>query len=86
MARALGRSRSFRRDDEDDPSRVKVAFWGFSAVCYLQRDHPEFGRILGTLAAAVGSPAQVWFANRSWPLEGETEVWNAILDVRTAKL
>jgi hypothetical protein len=33
-------------------------------------------------AAVDGEP--LWLANRSWPVEGETEVWNSILDVRAA--
>jgi hypothetical protein len=69
------------REDEEDPSRLLVLFWGFSPVCYLTQDHPERGRIQATLeeAARLGQP--VWLANRLWPVEGETEIWQQILDV-----
>jgi hypothetical protein len=49
------------REDADDPSRLAVWFWGYSPVCYLTGDHPEFDRIR---------------------IEGETEIWWKILDVR----
>ncbi len=70
------------RDDEEDSNRVMVAFWGFSSICYLTRDHPEFERIRTTLAAAAARGEPVWFANRTWPVMGETEIWNRILDAR----
>jgi hypothetical protein len=73
---------SWVRDDAEDSNRVMVAFWGFSAICYLTRDHPEFERIRATLTDALASGGQVVFANYSWPIEGETEIWNKLLDVR----
>jgi hypothetical protein len=76
---------SYVKDDADDPNRLMVAFWGFSAVCYLTRDHPEFERIRLTLAEAIASGNPVCFATHSWPVEGETEIWNKILDARPSQ-
>jgi hypothetical protein len=73
------------KDDEEDPNRLEVLFWGFCAVCYLTRDHPEFDRLRATLTDAIASDTPVVFANESWPVEGETEIWNRLLDVRPAK-
>jgi hypothetical protein len=70
------------REDEEDPSRLAVWCWEFSPVCYLTRNHPEFERIRATLAEAAGSGRQVWLANRMHLVEGETEIWWKILDVR----
>jgi hypothetical protein len=70
------------RDDDEDSNRVMVEFWGFSAICYLTRDHPEFERIRTTLAEAAATGATVWLANWPWPVEGETEIWNKLMDVR----
>jgi hypothetical protein len=67
---------------EDSGERLEVAFWGAGALSYLPRDHPEFDRIVEALRRAAGSGEPVWFANRTWPVSDETEVWNAILDVR----
>jgi hypothetical protein len=47
------------------------------AISYLAKDHPDFERIRGLL---LGAREPLWLANRSWPVEEETEVW--ILDVR----
>jgi hypothetical protein len=70
------------RDDKEDPNRLMVAFWGYCAICYLTRDHPEFERIRTTLMEALASATEVVFANHCWPIEGETEIWNKLLDVR----
>jgi hypothetical protein len=69
-------------EDEDDPNRLVVGFWGFSAVCYLVRDHPNFERIRTTLEEAAATGSRVWFANYTWPEKSETEIWNRIMDVR----
>jgi hypothetical protein len=70
------------QEDDEDPTRWMVLFWGFSPVCYLTKDHPDRERIRATLeeAARLGQP--VWLANRLWPAQGETEIWQQILDVR----
>jgi hypothetical protein len=77
------------QDCLDDHHRVKVAFWGYSPVCYLTRDHPEFERIQATLTKAVGTQAAVWVANHSTMIEdapaaddSEVEIWWKIMDVR----
>jgi hypothetical protein len=79
------------RENEDTPDRLKVALWGFSPMCYLARDHPEFERIRTTLAAAAGIPARLWLANHSQMVhdepasEGGTfESWWKIMDIRPA--
>jgi hypothetical protein len=70
------------RQDERDPNRLVVEFWGFCAICYLVRDHPDFERIRTTLEEAAASGRRVWFANYSWPDQSDDEVWNRIMDVR----
>jgi hypothetical protein len=70
------------REDEEDRSRLAVWFWGYSPVCYLTRDHPEFERIRATLEQAAASGGRVWLANRMRMVEGDTEIWWKILDVR----
>jgi len=70
------------RDCEEAPARILLAFWGFSPVCYLAKDHPEFDRIYTTLTAAQASDQRIWFAKRTHALESETETWFKILDVR----
>jgi hypothetical protein len=70
------------RDDPEDNSRLEVWFWGYSPVCYLTRDHPEFERIRTTLAQAAAAGTMVWLANRSHMVEGETEIWHKLMDVR----
>jgi hypothetical protein len=75
----------FVREDEEDSSRITVAFWAFSPVCYLTRDHPAFERIHATLGQAVASGGQVWFANFPQLVEGEAEAWWKIMDVRPAE-
>ncbi len=77
------------RETEETPDRLKVAFWGFSPLCYLAKDHPEFERIRAMLAAAAGTPARLWVANHSQMVkdepaadDGEFEIWWKIMDVR----
>jgi hypothetical protein len=70
------------REDEEDNSRLAVWFWEYSPVCYLTRDHPEFDRIRATLEQAAATGGRVWLANRMHLVEGETEIWWKILDVR----
>jgi hypothetical protein len=70
------------RPDEDDPSRLMVAFWAYSPICYLTRSHPEFERIKYTLAQALTRDEPVILANHVHPVEGETEIWWSIMDVR----
>jgi hypothetical protein len=72
------------RQDEEDQSRLPIWFWGYSPVCYLTRDHPEFDRIRATLEQAAASGSRVWLANRMHMVEGETEIWWKVLDVRPA--
>jgi hypothetical protein len=48
-----------------DPSRFRVAFWAYSPICALTQEHPEFDRILANLAAAAGTPQQLWVATYS---------------------
>ncbi len=73
-------------DDSEGPNRLAVGFWSFCAVCYLTRDHPDFERIRKTLTEAVATDKPVVFANETWPLEGETEIWNKIMDVRPVEV
>lgn len=72
------------RPDEDDPSRLMVAFWEYSPICYLTKDHPEFERVKHTLERAAATNEQVVVANHGHVVEGETETWLKILDVRPA--
>jgi hypothetical protein len=72
----------YAKDDEDDANRVAVAFWGYSPICYLTRDHPEFARIKRTLDDAVATGNMVWLANESQMVESETEIWWKLMDVR----
>jgi hypothetical protein len=72
------------RDDEDDPGRLMIEFWAYSPICYLTRDHPEFERIKHTLASAAANDQQVLFANHRHMVEGDTETWWKIMDVRAA--
>jgi hypothetical protein len=70
------------RPDEDDPSRLMVEFWAYSPICYLTKDHPEFERIKHTLERAATMDEQVLVANHMRMVEGETETWWKIMDVR----
>jgi hypothetical protein len=69
-------------EDPEDHSRLVVWFWGYSPVCLPTPDHPAIGRIRTTLERAVASGQQVWVANWRHMIEGETEIWWKILDVR----
>jgi hypothetical protein len=72
-------------EDEEDQSRLAVWFWEYSPICYLSREHLEFDRIRATLEQAAASGSRVWLANRMHVVEGETEIWWKILDVRPVK-
>jgi hypothetical protein len=72
--------RMVRQEEGDE--RLAVWCWGYSPVCYLTRDHPEFDRIRATLEQAAVTGDRVWLANRMHLVEGETEIWWKILDVR----
>jgi hypothetical protein len=74
------------QDYDEDPNRIEVCFWEFSSVCYLTRDHPEFQRIHTTLKDAVASRTPVVFANETWSIRGETEIWLKILDARPVEV
>jgi hypothetical protein len=81
-------SARYIRENEETPDRLQVALWGFSPMCYLAKDHPEFERICSTLTAAAGTPARLWVANHSQMEQdeptngGEFEIWWKIMDVR----
>jgi hypothetical protein len=45
-----------------DFSRFRVAFWAYSPVCGLTREHPEFERIYATLIAAAATQEQLLVA------------------------
>jgi hypothetical protein len=53
------------REFPTDRSRFRVAFWAYSPLCGLTREHPEFDRIYATLTAAAGKPGQLWVATHS---------------------
>jgi hypothetical protein len=72
------------KSDEDDPSRLMVEFWTYGPICYLATAHPEFDRIKQTLENAAATDEQVIFANHRQMVEGETETWWKLLDVRRA--
>jgi hypothetical protein len=68
---------------------LEVAFWAYSPICALARDHPEFERLEATLVEAAGTPKLLWVATHSAEIvEGEPDedglipVYPAILDVR----
>ena len=50
------------RELPSDPDRIRVAFWAYSPLCGLTRNHPEFNRIHATLAAAAGTTQPLWVA------------------------
>ncbi len=76
------------REDEESPDRLKVALWGFSPLCYLVKDHPEFVRLHSLLTTAAGTPTRLWLANYSQMVEDEPgsdgtfESWWKIMDAR----
>jgi hypothetical protein len=69
-------------DDPEDGSRIIIGFWAYCSICYLTRDHPDFERILGILREAATAGRPVVFVIETWPIEGETEIWAKIMDVR----
>jgi len=71
-------------EDPEDENRIRIGFWGFCAVCYLVKDHPECSRIRSALLEALQTHRRVWFAHHTRQEESDTEVWNRILDVRPA--
>ncbi len=73
------------REDEEDPTRLAVWFWGYSPICYLTREHAEFERIRTTLEQAATSGNRVWLANRMHLVNGQTEVWWKILDAGSSE-
>ena len=79
------------RETDHSSDRLQVALWGFSPMCYLATDHPEFDRLRSTLGESAGTSARLWVANHSQMVEaeppaegGEFEVWWKIMDVRPA--
>jgi hypothetical protein len=48
-----------------DSSRFRVAFWAYSPICGLTREHPEFDRILATLTTAAQTQQQLWVVTHS---------------------
>jgi hypothetical protein len=73
----------------DSLDRLKVSFWGFSSVCYLAKDHPEFERLRATLTGAATTSARLWVANHSQMVKervtngAESEIWWKIMDARS---
>jgi hypothetical protein len=43
-----------------DPTRFRVAFWGYSAICGLTQDQPGFDRLRSVLTSAVGTQQRLW--------------------------
>ena len=68
----------------DKASRERILFRGCSPVCYLPCDHPEVQRIRSTLTEALASRKAVWFANRTYLVDGHIDLWIQIMDVRPA--
>jgi hypothetical protein len=83
----------YLRESERDSNHLEVAFWAYSPICVLTRDHPEFERIRATLAQAAGTPRLLWVATHSGEkVEGEPEedglipAYPTILEVRPIEL
>jgi hypothetical protein len=79
------------REFPTDRTRIAVAFWAYSPVCGLTRDHPDFERIHTTLTEAVGTSQLVWVATHSEEVvddepdkDGLQAALPKILDVRLA--
>jgi len=70
------------QDCEEDPNNLEVGFWGYSPVCYLTPDHPEFERIRTTLERAVASGSLVWLAPHNQEVVSGMWVGMKIMDVR----
>jgi hypothetical protein len=71
-----------RVEDDEDGRGLVIGFWSYCTVSYLTWDHPDFERIRKTLTEAIATGTSVLVANHTWPIVGETEIWNKILDVR----
>jgi hypothetical protein len=70
---------------------LEVAFWAYSPICGLAREHPEFERLEATLTESAGKPKLLWVATHSAEtVEGEPNedglipAYPTILDVRPA--
>jgi len=81
------------KEDPEDRNSFLARFWGYSPVCCLSRDHPEFERIHATLVEAAGTQHRVWVATHSTervegPVdeEGFIPAYPKILDVRPVEL
>jgi hypothetical protein len=81
--------RAFPSDD----SRFRVAFWAYSPICGLTREHPEFERIHATLLSAARMQEQLWVATHSEDTmddepdeEGSRAALPKIMDVRPMDL
>jgi len=79
------------REFPTDRNRFAVAFWAYSPICGLTRDHPDFERIHATLTEAVKTSQSVWVATHSEEvvedepdMDGSIAVLPKILDVRPA--
>ncbi len=77
------------REFAEDSNCLEVAFWAYSPICVLTRDHLEFERIHATLAEAAGKPTMLWIATYSEEtVEGEPDedglipAYPKIMDVR----
>jgi hypothetical protein len=77
------------REFPADHNRFRVAFWAYSPICGLTREHPEFDRIHATLTAAAGTPQQLWVVTHSEETvddepdeEGSIAALPKIMDVR----
>jgi hypothetical protein len=71
--------------------RLEVTFWGYSPVCGLMRDQPEFERIYATLSEAVTTGRTVWVVTHTADVvedgpdeEGSVAFLPKIMDVRWA--
>jgi hypothetical protein len=76
---------------EKDSNFLEVAFWAYSPLCALSRDHPEFERLQATLTETAGTPKRVWIATHSAEcVEGEPDedglipAYPKLMDVRAA--
>jgi hypothetical protein len=70
--------------------RFREAFWAYSPICGLTREHPEFDRIHASLLAAAGTAQPLWLATHSEETvddepeeEGLSAALPKILDFRT---
>jgi hypothetical protein len=77
------------REFTEDSNVLEVAFWAYSPICALTRDHSEFERIYTTLTEAAGTAKLLWVATHSTEVvEGEADedgcipAYPKIMDVR----